>query len=139
MVNFGTFGEALNYFLEKKKLSQKDFALKCNFIPGKINKHIRQGVKPDYEAVKKYVEVLDLELEDAKLLFTLAGYSQENILYQKDSCKEMFSTWIDELALKTAKETARETAKELKEIFFSEIFPRYKEQIEKKLNEIEGE
>jgi transcriptional regulator with XRE-family HTH domain len=45
MVEFNTFGEALKFFANKKNLSQKQLAIKCDIQEGQISRHKSKNLK----------------------------------------------------------------------------------------------
>jgi SOS-response transcriptional repressor LexA len=143
MVEFNNFGEALKFFANKKKLSQKQLAIKCGIQEGQVSRHMRQGVIPEYGNVIKYSEILELSPEESKLLFSLAGYSPEtrqieNIIShikQEDEAKQ--NTQIMQ-GIKEIKEAVVSIPQEMKKLFLSQqINQKYIPEIQKKIAAIE--
>lgn len=121
---FDNFGEALKYYREKRKISQKELAYLTGSGQVQVNRHEKNKVNPEHETVQKYIEVLSLSPQESEILFSLAGYNQPSfVIHMKDGkvngkyfSKVSFSEEnpsIEEIIKKTAQETAEKTNKRI--------------------------
>lgn len=78
---FNSFGEALKFYREKRKINQKQLALLMGIGQVQVNRHEKNKVKPEYDTVEKYTKALTLSMHESDILFFTAGYITPERVY----------------------------------------------------------